>query len=248
MRRNFWPGKLYPLLFFVSTVSITSAFCQSAPPSTHTQYLYWLRYQNQLQFSSALSLNNEIDNRRFFDPDVANQLIIHSRLHYRRGRWDHAAGLTASWIFTQLPEKGYDHSTLELRPVIETNYEIPFKKWSLQQRLRLDNRFFEANEDESIFQHSTYVLRIRYRLQARIPISKEGSRPMNLRFADEIMINDRKNTFDQNRIYVNYDIAISHSFTLDLGYIYIYQQRFGQESFFERHVVRFSVLHRIKCY
>jgi hypothetical protein len=214
--------------------------------STISQGLYWLRYQAQFSFSPSLYWTNEGDNRRFFSPDVENQLIFHSRLHYKTGRWDFAGGLTLSFAYAQLPEQGYKTATTELRPVAELTHEFTLKKFTLQNRLRVDNRFFEVSEETSIWEDSRYVLRLRYRMQAKIPLKKSEEIDMViLRLAEEIMVNDRENFFDQNRIYVTSEFYLSKRFSLETGYIYIYQQRFGTENFFSRHVLRFSVFHRI---
>ncbi len=93
-----------------------------------TQYAYWLRYQAQVVFSPRLQWNNEIDNRRFFDPDVALQFIMHSRIHYRVNRWDFGGGLTYSIAFAQKPEEGFDEGLSEIRPVIEATHETPLGK------------------------------------------------------------------------------------------------------------------------
>lgn len=211
------------------------------------QSLYWLRYQNQLFFSPSFYWSNEIDNRRFFNPDVQNQLIFHSRLHFKKGNWDFATGLTFSSIFAQKPENGYDHTVIEIRPVAEVTHELPIGKFFFQNRLRLDNRFFEEDREKSIFEESIYVLRIRYRAQFRIPLktNSEQLATITLRIADEVMFNHIKNTFDQNRIYATTDFYLSKKFTLETGYIYIFQQRFGEDEFFKRHVIRLSVLHKI---
>ncbi|MDH4297706.1 MAG: hypothetical protein OEV74_15615, partial [Cyclobacteriaceae bacterium] len=50
------------------------------------QYLYWIHYQNQLVLSPKYYWVNEIENRRFFNPDVENQLIAHSHFHYKPGK------------------------------------------------------------------------------------------------------------------------------------------------------------------
>ena len=89
--------------------------------------------------------------------------------------------------------------------------------------------------------------RFRYRAQVRIPLWKdEGNNPrLTLRVADEIMLNNTANTFDQNRIYFSAEFYMSKSISLEPGYIYIYQQRFRTEEYFARNVIRFSFLHRI---
>jgi hypothetical protein len=172
---------------------------------------------------------------------------MHSRLHYQKNRWNLAAGLTFSWIYAQIPENGYDHSTSEVRPVIEGSYEFPAGKVLIQQRIRIDNRFLEENEEQSVWENSLYVLRFRYRLQARIPlkVNDEGMTTIMLRISDEIMLNSKENTFDQNRIYASTEFTLNKNFTLETGYIYIYQQRFGRDEFFSRNVLRISLLHLI---
>jgi hypothetical protein len=212
------------------------------------QSLYWIRYQNQLTFSPKLYWNNEVDNRRFFEHDVQNQFIFHSRLHYKFNRWDFGGGLTASWIFTQKPENKSTHAAIELRPVVEVSHEIFLGSIAFQNRIRLDNRFLEEDPEKSIFNASIYVLRFRYRGQFRIPLKKneEGASVIQLRVADEIMFNQKKNFFDQHRIYVTTDFILSKCFTFEAGYIYIYQQRFGSDDeYFQRHVARITLLHKI---
>ena len=213
----------------------------------YPQSLYWIRYQNQLNITPNYYWINEIDNRRFFGPDVENQLIMHSRLHYLKDRWAFGAGLTFSWIYAQIPENGYSHSTAEVRPVIEAAYEFPAGKVLIQQRARIDNRFIEESQDQSVWEDSFYVFRFRYRLQARIPlkVNEAGTPKITLRLSEEIMFNNKENTFDQNRIYASTEFVVNKKLTLETGYIYIYQQRFGTEDFFSRHVVRFSIIHSL---
>jgi len=233
--------KIVLLLFLLR---FTLAHGQS---TVYPQALYWIRYQNQLNFSQKFYLINEIDNRRFFSPDVENQLIMHSRLHYANGRWNFGGGLTLSWIYAQIPENGYSHSTAEVRPVIEGSYEIPMRKLFFHQRLRIDNRFIEESQDQSVWKDSFYIFRFRYRVQARIPLKTngEGVPVIFLRLSEEIMFNNKENTFDQNRIYASTEFSLNRNFMLETGYIWIYQQRFGTEEFFSRHVVRFSIIHNL---
>lgn len=214
----------------------------------HNQAVYWIRYQNQLNFSKKYYWINEIDNRRFFSPNEENQLIMHTRLHYALNRrWNFGAGLTFSWIYTQIPEKGWTHATAEVRPVVEGSYEVPAGKVLIQQRVRIDNRFIEETQDQSVWENSFYVFRFRYRLQARIPlkVNENGATLIGLRLSEEIMLNNKENTFDQNRIYASAEFTINKRLMLEGGYIWIYQQRFGQDEFFSRQVLRFSVIHNI---
>jgi hypothetical protein len=172
---------------------------------------------------------------------------MHSRLHYKLGQWDFGGGLTFSWIFAQKPENGYDHSTAEVRPVVEASYEVPVGKVLLQNRVRIDNRFIEESQDHSVWEESFYVFRIRYRIQARIPlkVNDDGISTIMLRLSEEIMFNNKENTFDQNRMYVSGEFYLNKALTFEVGYIFIYQQRFSTEEFYSRNVIRFSLIHRM---
>jgi hypothetical protein len=212
----------------------------------HHQVLYWLRYQHQLIFSPTVYWNNEIDNRRFIGPDVQSQFIMHSRLHFRTGRWDLAGGLSWALAYAAFPEQGARAPLAELRPVIEATHELPFRKLFFQNRIRLDNRFFQEDYETNVFEDSDYLLRMRYRFQVRFPIKKNEHNvtAIGMRIADEIMLNSEKNFYDQNRIYITTDLLVTRKLSLEAGYLYIDQQRRGREDFFSRNVLRFSILHK----
>jgi hypothetical protein len=161
-------------------------------------------------------------------------------------KWDLATGLTSSWAYAAIPEDGYDHSVHELRPVLEASFEQPVNKILVQGRIRNDFRFFQEDPEKSVFTESFFVMRTRFRLQARIPlIMKDQTTRLSVRIADEIMFNDRENTYDQNRVYVTFEYFIEKRLSLETGWLYIHQQRFGRDEFFERNVIRFSVLHKV---
>ncbi len=236
--------------WFVFVLFVLSSSAALSQRLVNDQALYWIRYQNQLIFSPKIYWTNEVDNRRFFHPDVQNQTIFHSHLHYKKNRWDFGGGMTLSWVFAQKPENGSSNVVTEIRPVIEVNHELPIGKIFLQNRIRVDSRFLEEDSEKNIFEESIYVWRFRYRIQFRIPIIKntENVPRVTLRIADEIMFNHIRNTFDQHRIYASADLFLSKSISLETGYIYIYQQRFGGDEFFQRNVLRFSILHKIAAH
>jgi hypothetical protein len=229
---------------------VLSAVTAQSQSTVNRQSLYWIRYHNHLYFSPAFYWNNEVDNRRFFHPDVQNQLIIHSHVHLKKKKWDFGTGLTLSWIYSQVPEQGYDQAVNEVRAVVEASHELAFKKFSFQNRVRVDHRFFQEDLNKSVFEESFYVLRFRYRAQLTIPLKSNdlNETVMGLRVADEIMLNHTENTFDQNRIYATFEFRISKSMKIETGYIYIYQQRLGLDEFFKRHVARLTLFHKMSLH
>ena len=139
---------------------------------------------------------------------------------------------------------------MELRPFAEISNEQPIGKVTLQNRIRFDNRFLQNNPDVSVWDQSYYILRIRYRAQVDIPL-KQNSEEINtisLRISDEIMFNTKANIFDQNRIDVTFDFYLNKHFSVQPGYVYLYQHRLKRDEYFSRNVLRFSLIHRISLY
>ena len=67
--------------------------------------------------------------------------------------------------------------------------------------------------------------------------------------SDELMINVGNNIiynlFDQNRIYLGMEQSFSKTISAELGYLYWFQQRSSGNQFFDRDIIRFTLLHRI---
>jgi len=248
MHKNYYRNSLGRL--FLAAITYLTINMNVSAQKTDSHAVTWIKYQNQLWFTDKLYWTNEFDNRRFIAPDAESQYIMHTHLHYKRNRWDYAVGLSMSWAYSVFAKSPIQHPTTEVRPFVETAYEQPFKGWSLQHKIRIDNRFIEEDKYDAFAGNNYYVMRIRYRLQARIPVLKDENNKAKciLKFADEIMLNNKMNTFDQNRIYAIAEIPFSSKWGIEAGYIYIYQQRLGKDEFLNRHVLRFSLLHKIKLY
>ena len=239
-------------LFFSLLLLILVNFGAMAQKQVTSQALYWTRYYNQLHINKNMSWHNEFDNRRFFDKNKQHHLIIHTRLHYKFIKnADAAVGMTYSLQSPQDPILSSGLIIPELRPNQEINLSNPYsKKFTLNQRLRIDERFIRKNNGTVLLSGYDFNFRFRYRLQATYKLSKdEDQTPTVLKLADEIMINAGKrivsNHFDQNRIYAALEQGIYKNITAELGYLYWFQQRASGNQFFDRDIIRFTLNHKI---
>ena len=206
------------------------------------QQTYWIRYQNQLVFSNRLMWSNEIDNRRFFKPGMQNQLIIHTRVNYLLKNFEPAVGCSFSWQYAQEPEVGYDVVVPEIRPFQEVTYHTPLsKKIKFNNRLRMDDRFLRNHTNTELTEGYTFILRFRLRSQVAYTLKENCI----LRFGDELFINDRGNTFDQNRVFLYVEFILSRKYAIEAGYLHIYQQRANNKGFFARDIARLTFAHKI---
>lgn len=217
------------------------------------QSLYWVRYYNQLNISPKWTWHNEFDNRRFFEGNTQHHFISHTHLHYRfHPNVEAALGLTYSRQSPQFPHTPNRLVIPEIRPFQEIILTTPFtKRFSLSQRLRIDERFIHHNNSSTLLEGYNFNWRFRYRLQATFLLSKIGAKhPTGLKVSDELMVSAGKNIvfnyFDQNRFYVGIEHSFTKHFALEMGYLRWYQQRNTGFQVFSRDIVRLTLYHRIK--
>jgi len=242
--------KLITILF--TLIFIASGYGHAQKSTTH-QNLYWLRYYNQLSINQKFIWHNEIEERRFFQNNKANNLIIHSRLHYKiKPNLDVAAGLTYSEQGSQSPNTTTNFKVPEIRPVQELNYTLPIsRKFALQQRLRLDQRFIRSNDGSELQHGYRFNLRFRLSFQLLYKLNSDTSKKQTtVKIANELMINAGKNItynqFDQNRIYIAIQQDFNKNIALELGYLKIYQQKAVGNQFLNRDIFRLSLYHRLR--
>ena len=241
--------KTFSFLLFFLFLNIEGMAQKSV---TH-QNLYWIRYYNQLVINKKITWHNEIEDRRFLDNNRQHHLIMHSRLHYKFfPNADVALGISYS---LQSPQDEHAIANLvipEIRPTQEFNYNnLLTKRFSLQQRFRIDERFIHKNDGKVLLDGYDYNFRFRYRLQANYILNNsESSKSLILKVSNEVVLNAGKNIiynqFDQNRVALSFEKVLNRDFSAELGYIYWYQQRPSEKDFFSRNIIRLTLYHKIK--
>lgn len=244
---------MYKFPYLVLVFLLISIAGVQAQKKVVNQGLYWVRYYNMLTLDKHFTWHNEAEMRRFWQGDVQHQFIAHTRMHYKTGaNTNVGVGFTYSRQSPQDPLASSKLVVPEYRGVQEFNYSIPIsRRFSLQQRLRLDERFIRRNDGVELLEGSNFTLRFRLRLQANWILSREGApRRTTLKVSNEVMFNVGKsivyNQFDQNRIYVGVEKEFSRMFSAELGYLKWYQQTASGNAFFNRDIVRFTLYHKLK--
>ncbi len=226
---------LFAGFFFLMSASV------SAQKITTHESMYWLRYYNQWTLNKNLIWHNEVDNRRLFDNGIQNQVIAHSHLHYKWSNWEPAVGMTFSWQHSYNSTSEHTLTVPEIRPFQEINHRTKLSsKLSVQQRIRLDERFIHNTQAGELTDGYTFVFRARY----RIFITYQLNEKIALKANDELFVNTKGLWFEQNRIYAGIEYSFSKKLGSEIGYMYLHQQR--KESLFtDRNIVRLTIYHRI---
>jgi Protein of unknown function (DUF2490) len=211
-----------------------------------SQWQAWFRYYNQTQISDRYVLHAEVDERRILNPSKQFQFFTHLHLHYRVKPWlDVAAGfnfnLTNSPVNSSL-------TVPELRPWQEVTLTKKIQREGLFQfRYRLDERFIHNNNKEVLLDGYHFNWRHRFRIQFSKPIVEfNDHRMLTLKLSDEVMLNsgDVPRLFDQNRLFASLEIKFNDHWSFESGYLNILQP-ITDKVFYERHVIRSTLHHRI---
>ena len=238
------------LKIIVLTV-LTHAFLSAqAQKKTDQQTLTWIRYYNIFPLTEKWSLNSEIDNRSFVKPVRENLWVLRIQGRYRATQnIDLGAGIVYFNVNTQDPHTDVDFSIPEYRVQQDITLINEIAKITFHNRFQLEERFIQkANKTEQLDEYS-FSFRFRYRLQSTFTLWEKEKRNLKGTISDEILFNfgkdNKKNTFDQNRIYTALRYHFNPNIGLELGYLKSFQRRASGVDFYDRDIIRFTVYHRM---
>jgi hypothetical protein len=108
-------------------------------------------------------------------------------------------------------------------------------------RLRNEQRWREIMVNDEASGEWSFVNRVRYLMSFSFPMSKH-SKKFSWVAADEVLINFGKdvvyNTFDQNRIFLGIKHKLSNTWSYDIGYMNVYQQKANGYQYDMNHTFR----------
>jgi hypothetical protein len=219
------------------------------------QNLFWYGLFTTIEINEKWYIQGEVQERHYVNPTAQHQFLIRSHIHRVLGEsgWETSAGMC---LFLQNPN---DPNALvkltvpELRPHVEFVFKQKLKNITFDHRYRAEARFFHninasMMELEDGFEFGNF--RLRYRLQATIPLYKlDDKGTLKLKVGDEIHLNAGNgiviNVFDQNRIYAALNYEVSKNVSAEVGYLNWFQQR-PNGAFFNRNILNCSVSYKIK--
>lgn len=238
---------------FILSLLFVSAVSASAQKRVVNQRQVWYAYYVTFQFNERWYWQTEVQERHFTGPAAQHQFAVRSHLHLSLGSsgWEASAGMALFRHHANNPA-AVKLAVPELRPHLEIGYKQRLKQLTLDHRYRAEGRFFHNTDPgrtslEEGYDFSNF--RIRYRIQATIPIWKmDDERALKVYASDEVHINAGRriitNVFDQNRIYAGLSLDALPGLTVDVGYLNWFQQ-VATGDFYNRDIIRFTVLHKL---
>jgi len=240
--------KIFKLIFLLGFLSpILSA---QNIKKTDQQTLTWIRYYNIFPLSKKWALHSEFDNRSFVNPIHENLFVIRSQARYRASKiMDFGGGFAYFNVNTQNPNVDPDYSVPEYRAQQDLTFINDIAKITFHNRFQIEERFIQKTDKNELLNEFSFAYRFRYRLQSTFTIWEKEQRSIKGTISDEVMLNygkdNRKNTFDQNRLYIALRYHFTPNLGLELGYLKNFQRRSSGIDFYDRDIIRFTVYHRI---
>ena len=217
--------------------------------NTVYQNQLWVNYNFQLPFAKQKSFQLEISERIFTNPFEHALLAFRGTYRFPVGKNKEMALGIAN--FNQTPTDPLAQPRLsipEIRPTIDFIYKRPFKKFSLENRVRVEPRFYNipnSSKTELTDVVTLGAVRWRDRLQAMIPINSKW----DSRIGTELLLHSEVNLatrgFDQLRFIGALTYKFSSKTQLEAAYIHQLQSK-GIIDYFERDILWLNFTQKIK--
>lgn len=217
----------------------------NAQKHVSTSNLAWYDVSIQYPLTSEWSFYGEYGQRRMnFVKDLNQQLFrggfsrkFDSDLKLTLGLANFHNDINPAYSFKNRPE----YRSFQF---FEIEKSIGFVKTEL--RLRIEQRWNQESTNSELHDSFTFNHRMGYRIKGLFPISLPFYRNKLLfgEIGNETMVNYGKevelNTFDQSRFYTGILVKWSENYSMQLTFMYLYQQKNNGIDFSEQYIIRFS--------
>lgn len=222
-------------------------FSQSKIVSNGNQQ--WFQYYNQARLGDKWTLLSDLGYRWKEGFHKNSQYIIRTAIGYSihpSVRISLGVAHLGSFIANKV-------SVFELRPYQELAIKNNFNKTEITHRFRVEERFFNFDNNGEFQLSSDFNFRFRYSIMMGIPLfrlSKENANRIFLLYiGDEIFINAgntiANNFFDQNRIIFSPSLKLNEQVTISLTWNSQFASTSLQNTYIYTNVIWFQIKHKL---
>lgn len=218
-----------------------------------TQNMAVAGYSLGFELSPKLSLNAEAQERIIMIPYRQSQMFVKSQLSYEALKNFTLANGLAYYLNTPIDEgisKSFKVPEIRLNHDVKYNHNLGSVE--LGHRVRMEERFIRKRSGDSLLSGNRFVERISYLLSFEYKLKESKHHDLYLKLSDGVFMNAGKwmahNAFDQNRFYAGLNYQLLKNFTVELGYINLYQQRISHVEYLNRNIASLAISHTLKMY
>jgi hypothetical protein len=209
------------VVFIIAIFFIAGTSCGQKPPATN-----WITVQTPVSLGKDWQWQNDVSYRTIGFSIATYQYLFRTGIAKQiNNHWNTAAGV--AFFNTRTSYEKINH---QFRQEFRLWQEAAHQKditgsWQLQQRLRIEERFFKASGTSIASQA------IRYRYRAAI--IKRLTEKWSVRLADEYMLQtaNGKTGFNQNRVLLTGSMQLGKTVQLIAGCMWVKRPSFSQNVF-----------------
>jgi hypothetical protein len=191
------------------------------------QYQFWASLNSTTRVTDRLGAIADVHVRRNdFLADPSFDLLRFGAHYWVSDKLQVSLGYAHMWHAPACD--GCETWAGENRVYQQFQYVTRIGRVTVLQRVRNEQRWKETLVNDVPTGGTTFADRVRFLASFTVPLSKSPKVP-SLALADEIAVQFGPdvvlNTFDQNRVFVGVKQALGRSWSFDLGYMLVYQQK-----------------------
>lgn len=211
-------------------------FAQKLP--VHQSNAQWFQYYTQVKVHPRWSWNSDGSLRSSHAfRDWATQLV-RTGMAYQKGPWQTYTSLAYFWSYS-----GGNLSQREWRWSQDLSYMISWPSWSLNQRVRIENRFIDPFKGEKF-----KVWRYRYRLQGLIPVyTGKNDLKVNIVLTEEVLMHRatlHSPFIESNRLQAGLQWQVHKNWQITGQYMLNHTKRLDPDQRDQTHILWLSILQR----
>ena len=227
---------LSSLLMF-SSLSAQNEVERRSYENTH----FWTSVNGTLRLSQRWGMITDAHIRREnFIRDPNFYFLRLGAAYWLDDQFSVAGGIAALWLATDT-DVGTEFA-LERRTYQQILWRAQIKKITFLQRIRIEQRWHEVlDQTDGSVDRVRFSNRFRFLLSAAIRVFENPKSPRPV-ISNEILFHVGNeilyNTFDQNRLFLGFNQRLGKNWTVDYGYMMVYQERYSGFEYDLNHTIR----------
>jgi len=227
------------VLLWMNLCLMQSVFSQIEKEVDH-HLQFWTSINVTMRITDGWGVMGDAHIKRSnFVADPGFYFLRFGAVYWLDNKFSFSGGIASLWLATDL-EVG-NRFAFEKRLFEQVLWRSTIRRVIFLQRIRIEQRWSEELNQDGTVNHIRFTNRIRFLFSAAIKVFNDDKLP-RLVIADEILIQFGPevifNTFDQNRFFVGINYRLGPTWTMDFGYMNVFQQRSTGYQYDSNHTIR----------
>ncbi len=229
---------------FLTLALSTCLSCLAQPAmdrETNEQAQFWTSINGTLRLTQKFGIITDVHLRRNnFLKDPNFYFLRLGGAYWANDQFSFAGGVAALWLATQT-DVGLEYA-LERRTYQQALWRAPMGRLTFLQRIRIEQRWHEVLDvSDGSVDRVRFSHRFRFLMSASVK-AFPGPKAPRPTLSNEILFHVGKeivyNTFDQNRLFLGFNQPLGKGWSVDYGYMMVYQQKYSGFEYDLNHTLR----------